>query len=142
VGWRNRIIQAGPSLLLALVVVAVFWPFLSRLDLFLAPRSGLGTDIAYRHWPDLTGYARALREQGRIPLWDDAVALGRPLAGDPGVLWLYPFDLIFLIAPPAASFTLLAVVHVFLSGVLAMWFCRTALQASRGAALVGGLAFL
>jgi hypothetical protein len=142
-GWRNRILQAGPSLLLlALVVVAVFWPFLSRLDLFLAPRSGLGTDIAYRHWPDLIGYARVLQEQGRIPLWDDAVALGRPLAGDPGVLWLYPFDLIFLIAPPTASFTLLAVVHVFLSGVFAMWFCRTALQTSRGAALVGGLAFM
>ena len=108
----------------------------------LAPRSGLGTDISYRHWPDLTGYAHALREYGQVPLWDDSVALGRPLAGDPGVLWLYPFDLVFLIFPPPASFTLLAVLHVLIAGLLAMWFCRSGLQTSRPAALLGGLTFM
>jgi hypothetical protein len=139
---QRRLFLLMSGLLLTAVVVVVFLPFLARLDFFLAPRSGLGTDISYRHWPDLVNYARSLRERGQIALWDDSVALGRPLAGDPGVLWLYPLDLVFLIAPPAASFTLLAVFHVLASGLLATWFCRTGLQTSRAAALIGGLAFM
>ncbi len=129
-------------LVLALAAVAVLLPFLTHLDWVLAPRSGLGTDISYRHWPDLTNLARALREHGQIPLWDDSVALGRPLAGDPGVLWLYPFALIFLVAPPSAAFTLLALIHMLLAGLLAAWFFRVGLQTSRMAALIGGLAFM
>jgi len=136
------LIRIGPALLLTLIVILVFLPFLLRLDLFLAPRSGLGTDISYRHWPDLVGYARTLSEHGHIPLWDDNVALGRPLAGDPGVLWLYPFDLIFLVFPPPASFTLLAVLHVLIAGLLTYQFCRAGLQTSRLAALIGSLAFM
>jgi hypothetical protein len=131
---RPVLTKTGLGLLLALIAAIVFWPFLTHPDLLLAPRSGLGTDISYRHWPDLTGYTRALREYGQIPLWDDSVALGRPLAGDPGVLWLYPFDLVFLILPPPASFTVLAVSHVLIAGLLAMWFCRLGLQTSQPAA--------
>ena len=140
--WKHFTFQAGPGLLLALIVLVTFLPFLVRLDLVLAPRSGLGTDLGVVHWSRLLGYARALREQGQMPVWDDSTALGRPLAGDPDALWLYPFDLVFLVVPPAAAFSILAVAHVFLAGLLAMWFCREGLQTLRGAALMGGLAFM
>jgi len=108
----------------------------------LGPRSGLGTDITYRHWPDLTYYARVLRDEHVIPLWDDAVAGGRPLAGDPGVLWLYPFDLILLVLSPALAFNWLAVLHSCISGVGNYLFLRKGLGLSRSAALIGGIAYM
>jgi len=137
---------AGPLVAVLGVVIAaplfVFLPYLLHEDLMLGPRSGLGTDIAYRHWPDLTYYARVLREERTIPLWDDAVAGGRPLAGDPGVLWLYPFDLIFLVVPPALAFNWLAALHTWIGGVGNYLFLRRGLRLSRGAALLGGAAYM
>lgn len=125
-----------------LLSMFVFWPYLWSADILLGPRSGLGTDISYRHWPDLTYYARVLREERVIPLWDHSVASGRPLAGDPGVLWLYPFDLVFLILPPALAFNWLAVFHIWVAGVGAYLFLRQGLGLSIWAALLGGYAYL
>jgi hypothetical protein len=128
----------------ALVVVPllVFFPYLLRDDILLGPCSGLGTDIPYRHWPDLTYYARVLREEHTIALWDDAVAGGRPLAGDPGILWLYPFDLVFLVLSPALAFNWIAVLHVGIGGVGNYLFLRKGLRLFRHAALLGGVAYM
>ncbi|MBN1956450.1 MAG: YfhO family protein [Anaerolineae bacterium] len=137
--------QIPPTLLLVgLLVIAllVFFPYLFRADRLMGPRSGLGTDISYRHWPDLTAYARVLREDGVIPLWDDAVAGGRPLAGDPGVLWLYPFDLLFLVLPPATAFSWLAMLHAVIGGVGNYLFLRRGVGLSRPAAFLGGAALM
>jgi len=140
--WR----KIAPLVTIAGVMIVasllVFLPYLLRDDLMLGPRSGLGTDIAYRHWPDLTYYARVLREEHTVPLWDDAVAGGRPLAGDPGILWLYPFDLVFLLLPPALAFNWLAVLHVCIAGVGNYLFLRKGIGLSRPAALVGGVAYM
>ncbi len=136
---RSFVAIAASMLLLSMVV---FWPYLWSADILLGPRSGLGTDISYRHWPDLTYYARVLREEHVIPLWDYSVASGRPLAGDPGVLWLYPFDLVFLILPPALAFNWLAVFHIWVAGVGAYLFLRQGLRLSIWAALLGGYAYL
>jgi len=140
--WRKF---NSPIIIMGIMIAAsllVFLPYLLRDDFMLGPRSGLGTDIAYRHWPDLTYYARVLREEHTIPLWDDAVAGGRPLAGDPGILWLYPFDLIFLVLPPALAFNWLAVLHTCIGGVGNYLFLRKGLPLSRLAALIGGVAYM
>lgn len=140
--WSTVVSFLAALGILAVVSLLVFFPYLLRDDLLLGPRSGLGTDIAYRHWPDLAYYARVLREESTIPLWDDAVAGGRPLAGDPGVLWLYPLDLIFLVVPPALAFNWLAVLHTWIGGVGNYLFLQRGLRLSRRAALLGGVAYM
>jgi hypothetical protein len=127
--------------LLLVIALLVFWPYLLSETLLLGPRSGLGTDIAYRHWPDLTYYARVLREEHQIPLWDDSVAGGRPLAGDPGILWLYPLDLLFLVLSPALAFNWLAAVHISVGGVGSYLFLRE-VGVSRWAGWLGGATYM
>jgi len=144
-GWVKRWTAVGPVVVLGIVIAApllVFLPYLLSENLMLGPRSGLGTDIAYRHWPDLTYYARVLCEEHTIALWDDAVAGGRPLAGDPGILWLYPFGLIFLVMPPALAFNWLAVLHIWIGGGGNYLFLRRGLCLSRDAALLGSVTYM
>ncbi len=137
--WR---VAGSVGVVIVAVALLLLFPYLVRSDVMLGPRSGLGTDIAYRHWPDLVNYARVLRQEGSIALWDDAVAGGRPLAGDPVVLWLYPFDLFFLFLPPAAAFNWLAALHIALAGLGSYLFLRRGLALSTLPALLGGLAYM
>ena len=136
--WAER--DRSPILLLALVVIGFFLPSLIIPGILIWPHSGLGSDIAYRHWPDLIGYAEHWRA-GHAAVWDSLVALGRPLAGDPGVLFLYPFGLLFMVLPPALAFNVLDALHVFLAGLFTFWLLRVAYGQARPAALLGGLTF-
>lgn len=140
--WSRVGILTATLGIMIVIPILVFLPYLLRDDLLLGPRSGLGTDISYRHWPDLTYYARVLREERVIPLWDDAVAGGRPLAGDPGILWLYPFALVFLAVSPALAFNWLAVLHIWIGGVGQYLFLRRGLCLSRWASLLGSVAYM
>jgi hypothetical protein len=130
----------GPILLLALLVALFFLPSFAIPGVLIWPRSGLGSDISYRHWPDLISYAANWRA-GRWVLWDSSVALGRPLAGDPATLFLYPFSLLFMILPPAPAFNLIDALHVFLAGLFTFWLLRAGYAVSRPAALFAGLSF-
>jgi len=127
-------------LLLALIVIGFFLPALLLPGRLIWPRSGLGSDIAANHWPDFTFYAAQWRA-GRIALWDPLVALGRPLAGDPDSLFMYPFDFLFLVLPPALAFTVMEAAHVFLAGLFTFWLLRRGYGVSTVAALFSGLAF-
>lgn len=129
-----------PIIFLAIVVFAFFLPSLVTPGALIWPHSGLGSDISYRHWPDLIGYAQSWRA-GRVPVWDSLVALGRPLAGDPTVLFLYPFDIMFAWIPPALAFNSLNALHVFLAGLFTYLFLRVGYETSRPAALVSAFAF-
>lgn len=60
---QNR--DRGLILLLALVVVGFFLPALVTPGALIWPHSGLGSDISYRHWPDLIGYAASWRSAQR-----------------------------------------------------------------------------
>jgi hypothetical protein len=140
---KSELRAALAALALLLVVgLAVFAPYLTRSDVLLGPHSGLGSDITYRHWPDLLYYTAVLRAEGRVPLWDDTVAGGRPLAGDPGAIWLYPFDLVFLLLPPALAFAWFDLLHIWIGGLGATLFMRKGLGLSLPAALLGGCAFM
>lgn len=129
-----------PILFLALVVLLFFLPSLVTPGVLIWPHSGLGSDISYRHWPDLIGYARSW-SAGRIPVWDSLVAMGRPLAGDPTVLFLYPFVILFTWAPPALAFNALDALHVFLASLFMFLFLRLGHSVSRPAALVGAITY-
>ena len=136
--WMNR--DRVPIALLAIIVFAFFLPALLSPSALIWPHSGLGSDISYRHWPDLINYAAAWRA-GHFPIWDSLVALGRPLAGDIAVLFLYPLDIVFLFLPPALAFSAFDALHVYLAGLFTYFFLRRGCQVSPPAALFGGLAY-
>lgn len=137
-GWSER--EWAPIAVLALVVAGFFLPAWLRPEALIWPHSGLGSDISIRHWPDLVGYA-ASWQSGRMALWDSLTALGRPLPGDPDVLFLYPGDLLFIVLPPALAFSVLDGLHVFLAGLFTYLLLRLGYGVARPAALLGGLAF-
>lgn len=136
--WADQ--DRGPILLLAIVAALFFLPAFLTPGALVWPHSGLGSDISYRHWPDLINYAANLKT-GHWVLWDSSVALGRPLAGDPATLFLYPFDLFFIVLPPALAFNLIDALHVFLAGLFTFLFLRFGYGISRPAALLAGLSF-
>lgn len=136
--WSEK--SRTPIAILGVVVLLFFSPALLQTQKVIWSHSPLGSDISYRHWPDLIGYAASLRE-GRIALWDPMTALGRPLAGDPGVLFMYPFTLLFLLFPPALAFNVYDAIHIFLAGLFTYLLLRVGYQVSRPSALIGGLAF-
>ncbi len=130
----------GRSLaLLALIVLVFFSPALITPNVLIWPNSGFSADIIHFHWPDLVSFASHLGE-GRLALWDSSMALGMPIAGDPGALFLYPLTLFFLFLPPALSFNLLDAIHVFIGGAFTFLFLRS-YNVSRPSALIGGLIF-
>lgn len=126
----------------ALIFATAFvFPVLLRPGALIYPASNLGTDIALRHWPDISLYERML-QQGVVPLWDASILLGRPLAGDTDSLWLYLPSLVVLAVPPALAFNLLALFHVALAGGLAYVYFSRALGLTHRGALVGASAFM
>ena len=125
--------------LLALVIGGFFLPALVTPGALIWPNSGLGSDISYRHWPDLIDYARNW-SLGRIAIWDSRAVLGRPLAGDTTVLFLYPFDVLFAVLPPALAFNSLDALHTFLAGLFTFLLLRRGYSGTRPAALLGALA--
>ena len=127
-------------LILLLAVGGFFWPALTTPGVLIWPHSGLGSDITYRHWPDLIRYAQSWAI-GKVAVWDSSVALGRPLAGDPTVLFLYPFDILFAWVSPEFAFNALDALHVFLAGLFMFWLLRLGYHLSRPAALIGALTF-
>jgi hypothetical protein len=104
------------------------------------PHSGLGSDLSYRHWPDLIRYGQSWAI-GKITVWDSSVALGRPLAGDPTVLFLYPLNILFAWASPEFAFNVLNAAHVFLAGLLMFWLLRLGYRLARPSALIGAFTF-
>jgi len=127
-------------IILSIVVVLFFLPFFTASNILVWSYSHLGSDIDYRHWPDLTRYAASLRE-GKLALWDPLIALGRPLAGDPGVLFGYPFIILFVFLPPTLAFNVYDALHVFIAGMAMFLFLQKGYYLSRPASLIGGMAF-
>jgi hypothetical protein len=127
-------------LLLALIVLGFFLPAFLSTGMLIEPRVAPWPDIPTNHWPDFTFYVTNWRA-GRIPLWDPLVGLGRPLPGDPDSLFMYPFDFIFLVLPPALGFNVLEALHVFLAGLFTFWLLRHGYHTSIVPALFSGLAF-
>ncbi|MBI5080603.1 MAG: YfhO family protein [Chloroflexi bacterium] len=125
--------------LMALIVFVFFSPSLISPNILIWPNSGFSADIIHFHWPDLVSFASHLR-QGQLAIWDSSMALGMPIAGDPGAIFLYPPTLIFLFLPPALSFNLLNAIHVFIGGAFTFLFLRS-YTISRPSALIGGLIF-
>ncbi len=126
---------------LGLAIGLFFGPMLLQTDKLIAsPLLFPPTDIGGQHWSDLLGYANSLR-QGTVAIWDPQAFLGRPLAGDTGTLFLYPFVLLFVFLPPTLAFNVFYALHFLLAAVFMFLFLRVGYRVSSGAAVFAGLAF-
>jgi hypothetical protein len=98
---------------LAVLVGFVFAPAL------LGQRVFFQRDILSYWYPHIENAVEAVAEGG-WPTWTPYVAFGRPLLADPSLQIFYPPTWLNLIMPPAAYYTLFAVVHTW-AGAFALY---------------------
>ena len=125
-------------LLLALVVLAFFWPLILAGQWI--PRGG--GDLVSFLWPMVRFAARSLRA-GLVPLWDPHLHSGVPFVADNQSGVFYPLNLLAFALfgePSYGVMEALAVFHVWLAGAC-MFALARGLDLRRPAALVGAIAF-
>jgi len=162
---RERIqprISVGTAaiLFLLVIVLAYFWPVLARGEvvaptdlLFQFPpwssqvgddfhvKNGLRSDIVDAYLPSLKQIKDGVLD-GDLPLWTPLKGQGRPLASTLDSSFFHPLTAFFITAFPfATGYSLLVMSKLFLAGAFTYLFLRR-LEASRGASLIGGLAYM
>ncbi len=124
--------------LLALIVVAFFWPLMFAG--YWIPHGG--GDLVSFLWPMYRFSARSLRA-GEIPLWNPHLYSGAPYAADNQSGVFYPINLLAFALfgePSYAVLEGLVVFHVWLAGATSLALLR-GMGLRRPAALLGGVAF-
>lgn len=107
--------RAGPELLCSALIGAG----VVTLAHLTSPTFFEGMDWQQLHLPAHHFAAAALRE-GRLPLWNPHVALGRPFLADMETGVFYPPNLLYLALAPTLAYALLSALHY----ALAAWGTR------------------
>ncbi len=138
--------QKHSSLLLAVIVVALavasvmFWRTEVATDRATAMSVWLNGDLFHQYYPMKELIFSRLRA-GQIPLWNPYVACGFPLLATLQSGTFYPLNFPHLFMDADDALSCVAVIHLFLCGLLMMVYCR-----SRGnsiaAAAVGALTYM
>jgi hypothetical protein len=124
--------------LLALVVLAFFWPLILAGQWI--PRGG--GDLVSFLWPMYRFAARSLRA-GVVPLWNPHLYSGAPFVADNQSGVFYPVNLLAFALfgePSYGVMEALVVFHVWLAGA-GLFAMARGMGLGRPAALVGGVAF-
>ncbi|MBZ0296302.1 MAG: YfhO family protein [Anaerolineae bacterium] len=131
-------------LVLLLVAVGLMSPYLLQPTAIMWPRSELGTDLLTYRWPSVYYLQEAVRETGRIPLWQTSVMGGLPLIGNPALRIYYPPQLVLSLLPLPIPFlfALLNTLHFWLAGLGGYGLARGMLRVNRLAALVSAIALM
>ncbi|MDY6874858.1 MAG: YfhO family protein [Chloroflexota bacterium] len=135
---RDLFLDMAGLALLALVVLAFFWPLLLA-DQWI-PRGG--GDLVSFLWPTYRFAARSLRA-GLVPLWNPHLYSGAPFVADNQSGVFYPINLLTFALfgePSYGVIEALVVFHIWLAGAGLFGLAR-GLGLCRPAALVGGVAF-
>jgi hypothetical protein len=103
------------------------------------PQNPLQADAAYVFEPDGLQVREALRD-GRLPVWTPDLAAGRPLLASQQSAPLYPLNWLGVVFPYYDALAWIAVLKLVVAGAGLFLLART-LALSRGAALIGGVAF-
>ncbi len=147
---------SGPLLLIA-IVVAFFAPSLfgDRAELPCNPNRwdpwrvaltteeiappAVNTDCALAYYPR-RAFATTRMRAGDLPLWDPYTFSGQPFLANYQSALLYPVNLALYLMEPLRAMGWFVAIHFVLGGLFTIVLLRT-LGASRGAALVGGIAY-
>ena len=132
VPWNSRTKSLLCVVTLALLPFLVFW----RLTAFrLNPFRG---DVLTYYYP-MQYFIRQQIRQGLVPLWNNRMFSGMPLATTSSSL--YPPNLLFMLLPAWVSATYSLLFHLSLAGVFMFLYTR-ALGIGRKGAFVAGLTFM
>lgn len=123
--------------LLLLLPVAFFLPSLGG---FYFSAGSDYSDMAISHYPIAWNIQQAIREQGRILLWSDAIMSGMPLSANPLSGLHYPPGWLALLFPLPLGLNLVAVLHILFGG-WGMYRYLRLLGLSDSGSLFGALAF-
>ncbi len=129
------------AVLLLVVDILLFAPYLTQPDSLMWPRSGLGSDMLTYNWPAVQFFREAVRETGQLPLWQNTSAGGQPMIGNPAIRVFYPPQLVMslLPIPILLGYALLNVFHFWLAGIGGYGLARSVLKLDYPAALLAGL---
>ena len=126
--WPSWAPDALALALLALLALVFFWPV--TFNLGWIPHGG--GDLVSFLWPTYS-YAAAALHAGRLPLWDQALYSGAPLAADNQSGLFYPVNLLVFLAWPSLPYQAiewLVVFHVWLAGAGMFLMMRAVLSPS------------
>jgi hypothetical protein len=130
---------AGRRALLAVAFAALLLWLWITVPLAAGARTFYFRDVFTTHLPAKAFGAAQLR-QGAIPAFDTTWGLGFPFRGSPGVLPLYPGNLLYLALPFWSAFNLHYALHWLLAG-LGMAALARRLGQGGGGALVAALTY-
>jgi len=111
-------------LLLALIGLGFLYPLWTTSDIVYSRHS----DIIAEHVGVKTIEQDSLRTEGRIPLWNPSMNGGLPALANPQAMYLFPFDLLFLVLPIGVATNLVIVLNYLLAGAAMFLFCRRYLR--------------
>ena len=125
----------------ALAALVALWPLtLNPLGVPFAPGAAY-SDLLISHWPNAAYLRAAIWQHGQVPLWNELLFAGQPLAADPlAGLW-YPPNWLLLILPLPLGFNLILALHLFWGG-LGVYSLGRAEGVNAGPALLAALAFV
>jgi hypothetical protein len=121
------------ALVLAALVFAAFWNVLLGLDTFAA------RDFGIFSYP-VASFQRQCFWKGELPWWNPLNCCGLPFLAQFNTLALYPFSLVYLLAPLAWGLPLFCLLHLFLGG-MGMYFLAARWTGSRAGAALAGVVF-
>jgi hypothetical protein len=124
-------------LVLALIGLGFLYPLWTTSDIVYSRHS----DIIAEHVGVKTIEQDSLRTEGRIPLWNPSMNGGLPALANPQAMYLFPFDLLFLVLPVGAATNLVIVLNYLLAGAAMYLFCRRYLR-HPAAALICATAYM
>jgi hypothetical protein len=107
----------------------------------IMPTSTLGSDLPREVWPVARIVELALLQTSAVPLWRNYHLAGTPLIGHPIAPISYPLFWLTQILPIPLGLNLLAVVHLWLSGLGTYFFLRLEHHARVQVALIGAVVF-
>ena len=125
----------------ALAALVALWPLtLNPLGVPFAPGAAY-SDLLISHWPNAAYLRAAIWQHGQVPLWNELLFAGQPLAADPlAGLW-YPPNWLLLFLPLPLGFNLILALHLFWGG-LGVYSLGRAEGVNAGPALLAALAFV
>jgi hypothetical protein len=124
-------------LFLILISFLLLSPYLLNKNVLIWPNSGLGADVEL-NWPYFIRYRNDILERN-ITLWDNTIAIGRPVPGYISGLWLYPTTILLAFMPITLALSISSFIHVCLIGIFSYLLILNLFPVERSSALVGAL---
>jgi hypothetical protein len=86
------------------------------------------SDIIAQHVSYQTVAREAIRREGLFPLWNPSMNAGEPACANPESMYLFPFDLLFLVLPLGIATNGVILLNFLLAGVAMFLFSRRHLR--------------